>query len=98
MLRVGDVRVSNSTKNGRGPTQSTAEYRVRDRQLLLQYIIPLFDQNRLLTSKEYDYKLFKKALLVATASALTTIQKHSMLAELKNEVRPADYMSRCATA
>lgn len=95
MLRVGDVRVSNSTKNGRGPrpTQSMAEYRVRDKQLLLQYIIPLFDQNRLLTSKEYNYKLFKKALLVATDSALTTIQKHSMLAELKYEVRPADYKS-----
>nr|AYE93203.1 LAGLIDADG homing endonuclease [Termitomyces sp.] len=107
-LGVGEVRVDNSSllkakekgviKSLRSPcpcknVQTMAEFRVRDRQLLLQHIVPLFDQNRLLTSKYYNFELFKKALLVATDTALTKYQKHAMLAELKNQVRPADYMS-----
>jgi hypothetical protein len=70
-----------------------AEFRVRNKQLLLQHIIPLFDQNRLLTSKYYDYELFKQALLVASNASLTSPQKHIMLTELKNKVRATDYIS-----
>ena len=89
-LGIGEVRVANSS---RGTAQTMAEYRVRNRELLLQHIIPLFDQNRLLTSKYYDYELFKQALLVATNASLTSPQKHKMLTELKNKVRPTDYIS-----
>jgi len=70
-----------------------AEYRVRDRIQLLQHIIPIFDQHPLLTSKYYNYELFKQALLVSTNSALTTVQKHVKLNELKAQVRPTDYIS-----
>jgi len=90
MIGVGDVRVANSA---RGITQGMAEYRVRDKQLLLQYIIPLFDQNKLLTSKYYNYELFKKALFVATDSSIPTIQKHDILTELKSLEQPLGYIS-----
>jgi virulence-associated protein VapD len=82
-LGIGEVRVS----------QTTAEYRVRNKQQLLQHIIPLFDQNRLLTSKYYNYELFKQALLVSTDASLTSSQKHAMLIELKIRVRPTNYIS-----
>lgn len=88
MLGVGKVRVPNSST-----TQSMAEYQVRDRKLLLTHIIPLFDQNKLLTSKEFNFKLFKEALLVATNTSLSTVEKHTLLAKLKQKERPAEFMS-----
>lgn len=87
MLGVGMVRVSNSTR------QSMAEYQVRDRKLLLTHIIPLFDQNKLLTSKEFNFKLFKEAVLVSTNTSISTAVKHALLAELKQKERPSDFMS-----
>lgn len=92
MLGVGKVRVPNSTN-----TQSMAEYQVRDRKLLLTHIIPLFDQNKLLTSKEFNFKLFKEALLVSTNTSISTVYKHALLAELKQKERPAEFMSSAWT-
>ena len=70
-----------------------AEYRVRSTKLLLQYIIPIFDQNSLLTSKYHNYELFKQAILIQTNPLLTNIQKHNMLTELKSKVMPINYIS-----
>jgi hypothetical protein len=84
MLKVGEVRVS---------TKNMAEFRIRNRKLLLQYIIPLFDKYPLLTSKYFDYDVFKQALFVAMDSSLSTEQKHKRLTELKNKIRPYDYIS-----
>lgn len=50
MLGVGEVRVA---------SDGMAEFRIRDTKLLLEHIIPLFDQHRLLTSKCFNYSLFK---------------------------------------
>lgn len=73
MLGVGEVR---------NAEEGMAEFRFRDTKLLLQHIIPLFDQNRLLTSKYYHYNLFKQALLIATNPAIPTLHKHALLTEL----------------
>ena len=90
MLSIGEVRVANSS---RGRAHSMAEYRIRDRALLLKHIIPLFDQNRLLTSKEFNFKLFKEALLIATDTSLTTFEKHTLLTKLKQKERSNEYVS-----
>lgn len=87
-LGIGAVRVTKESHKN-----NLAEYRVRDRQLLLQHIIPIFDQYWLLTSKYYNYELFKGALLVSTNAALSTAQKQAMLTELKAKLRPLDYVS-----
>ena len=84
MLGVGEVRVA---------TDGMAEFRIRDTKLLLQHIIPLFDQHRLLTSKYFNYDLFKQGLLTTANSSLTTDQKHAILDELKRQIRPRDYIS-----
>lgn len=84
MLGVGEVRV---------PSDGMAEFRIRDTKLLLQHIIPLFDQHRLLTSKYFNYDLFKQGLLTTANSSLTTDQKHAILDELKRQIRPRDYIS-----
>lgn len=94
MLGVGEVRLASSS---RGKEHGMAEFRIRDRALLLKHIVPLFDQNRLLTSKYYNYDLFKKALIIASNSAIPTVQKHNMLQALKTQGlpngRPGDYVS-----
>jgi hypothetical protein len=87
MLGVGEVRVLSSS------LENMAEYRLRNKELLLKHIIPLFDQNPLLTSKQYNYELFKKALLISTNSSVTKIEKHILLTELKKQLRPVDYIS-----
>ena len=60
-----------------------AEYRIRNKKLLLEHIVPIFDQHCLLTSKHHNYKWFKKALLISTNAALNTVQKEIKLIELK---------------
>jgi len=84
MLGLGEVRVA---------SDGMAEFRIRDTKLLLQHIIPLFDQHRLLTSKYFNYDLFKQGLLTSTNSSLSTAQKHAILNELKRQIKPSDYIS-----
>nr|YP_009517217.1 LAGLIDADG homing endonuclease [Myochromella boudieri]AYE93141.1 LAGLIDADG homing endonuclease [Myochromella boudieri] len=84
---------TNIERDGKIIGRAMAEFRIRDRKLLLQHIIPIFDQYPLLTSKYYNYELFKKALLISSNSAIPTIKKHAMLVELKNQVRPNNYVS-----
>lgn len=81
MLGVGEVRVARD---------GMAEFQIRDSKLLLQHIIPLFDQHRLLTSKYFNYDLFKQGLLTTANSSLE--EKHAILCQLKRQV-PSDYIS-----
>lgn len=59
-----------------------AYYRVRNREHLFKYIIPIFDKHLLLTIKYFKYDLFKKALLVDRSDKLTKDEKHCKLKEL----------------
>lgn len=89
MLGVGEVRVS----------KTMAEYRVRNKETLLNHIIPLFDQHLLLTSKFYHYQLFKKALLISMSTELSKQDKYEQLNALRiqtakvNNLRSLDYVS-----
>ncbi len=86
MLGVGQVSVSS---NG------DAEFRIRDTKKIVQHIIPIFDKYPLLTSKYYNYDLFKQVAIIKTNSSLSTAQKHLLISELKNKVlgRPDNYIS-----
>ena len=69
------------------------EYRLRDVKKIIQHIIPLFDKYPLLTSKYYNYDLFKQAALILTDTSILTTDKHILLTELKSKVRPDNYIS-----
>jgi LAGLIDADG endonuclease len=86
MLNVGQVSVA---KDG------MAEFRIRSNKSLLQHIIPIFNRNSLLTSKYYDYDLFKKGLRIITDDSISKDHKHLMLLELKekNKIKPNNYIS-----
>ncbi len=83
-LGVGQVSVS---------ADGMAEYRLRDVKKIIQHIIPIFDKNILLTSKHYNYDLFKQAAFILTDTSISTAHKHILLTELKSKVRPDNYIS-----
>jgi hypothetical protein len=61
MLGAGQVSISGNM----------AEYRIRDLKSILQHIIPIFDKYPLLTSKYFNYDLFKQAALIFSNPILT---------------------------
>lgn len=78
MLGVGQVSISGNM----------AEYRIRDLQSILQHIIPIFDKYPLLTSKYFNYDLFKQAALIFSNPLLSKEKKDELLTELKSKIRP----------
>nr|QCI56432.1 hypothetical protein [Hypsizygus marmoreus]QKJ80186.1 hypothetical protein [Hypsizygus marmoreus] len=86
MLGVGSVSVPNSKDN-------CAEYRVRNIKHIIQYILPIFDQYLLLTSKHFNYTIFKQAILIMNDSTLTKEQKDIFISKLKSQIMPNDYVS-----
>jgi hypothetical protein len=84
MLGVGQVVVS---------ADGMAEYRVRDLNSIIKHIIPLFDKHLLLTSKYYNFNLFKQAALVKNNGSLSTEQKNNLLKDLKRKIRSDNYIS-----
>lgn len=86
MLGVGTVYVP---KNGR-----TARYRLRNVEHIILHLIPIFDKYPLLTSKYYNYDLFKQAALILYDKNLTSKEKDVKLQNLKrNKNIPNNYIS-----
>lgn len=83
ILGVGQVAVSGTD----------AEFRIRDKKAIVEHILPIFDKYPLLTSKHFNYTLFKQAALIITDSTLSKQQKDEALLALKNTTIPADYIS-----
>jgi Cytochrome C and Quinol oxidase polypeptide I/LAGLIDADG endonuclease len=86
MLPVGSVSVPNSKDN-------TAEFRIRNIQHIIQYILPIFDTFPLLTSKYFYFKLFREAILIMNDSALTKEEKDKQISSLKIQTMPDNYTS-----
>lgn len=86
LLGVGSVSVTNSKDN-------CAEYRVRDINHIIQFILPIFDKYPLLTSKHFNYILFKQAILIMSDSTLTKDQKDLLISEVKSQSISNDYIS-----
>jgi hypothetical protein len=86
MIGVGTVYVP---KNGR-----TARYRLRNVEHIMLYLIPILDKYPLLTSKYYNYHLFKQAALILHYKTLTPKEKYTKLAILsKQKTLPNNYIS-----
>lgn len=86
ILGVGSVSVPNSK-------DKTAEYRIRDRQTIINVILPIFDKYTLLTSKQFHYQLFRKAILLYSDSTLSIEDKNKQLTILKSQVIPTNFIS-----
>ncbi len=86
MVGVGSVSVPNSKDN-------CAEYRVRDIKHIIQYILPIFDQYPLLTSKHFNYTIFKQAIIIMNDSNISTENKDILISLLKSQSMSTDYIS-----
>ncbi len=83
-LGVGTVR-----EDKRG----MAHFLVRDKETIKKVIIPLFDKNILLTSKEYNYLKFKHCIEISDNSTLTQEQKIFLINEINSTTIPIDFQS-----
>nr|ALY05408.1 LAGLIDADG protein [Stupenda singularis] len=68
-------------------------YRIRDRNILRSCIIPIFDEKKLWTVKNYDFEKVKAASEVLEDQELTTGEKYSKVAEIKEKKAPEFYVS-----
>ena len=84
MTGVGQVSV---------PADGNAEYRVRDVKNIINYIIPIFDKYPLLTSKYFNYELFRQAAFILNDKSISISERHSLLSNLKLKIRPENYIS-----
>jgi len=86
-LKIGSVTIDN--KN------SQAVYRVRNREHIVKYVIPIFDAHPLLTSKHFRYTLFKEAIIISESSDLSRKEKSFLLSNLKSKMSniPNNYVS-----
>jgi hypothetical protein len=77
-LGVGSVSTSYKGKKSMGL------YRLRDRQHIINIIIPIFDKHPPLTSKRYRaYKFFREAIFIADRSDLSVQTKNILISEIK---------------
>ena len=71
-----------------------AHFLIRDKVILKNIIIPLFDKNFLLTSKEYNYQQFKRCIEISDSTTLTQEQKINRINWfLNNEPEMAEYVA-----
>lgn len=73
-LNFGDINIDKNS--------NMAMFRVRDRKLLLNYIIPIFDFYPLLTTKYYYYDRFKKILHILDNNNLSKSEKDTLISSL----------------
>ena len=89
MLCVGSVSISNSNDN-------IAEFRIRKIHHIIQYILPIFDKYPLLTSKHFNYKLFREAILISANTLISYEQRDKLITDIKIKSEsgiPTDYIS-----
>ena len=75
----------------KGP--KTAQFIIRDRKVLEQVILPIFDKYPLLTSKQFNYLKFRKALFILNSIKERQDEIKDRLFLLKCEPIPYDYIS-----
>lgn len=83
MLGVGSITIC----------KENAEFRIRNRQHIIKYIIPIFDEYSLLTSKYFNYKNFKEAILILDNPSLSKEEKDIKIKNLNNLIIPDNYIS-----
>lgn len=86
MLGVGSVSVNKAKDN-------TSHYGVRNIQHIIHYILPIFETYPLLTSKYFNYDLFKKAIVIMNDSSLSNKEKDEKISYLKTQCRPDNFIS-----
>jgi len=75
------------------PKTNIAHFIIRDRKIIKEIILPIFDKYPLLTSKYFDYIKFKNAHSILINSSSTEDEKNKLLLILYNESKADNYIS-----
>jgi hypothetical protein len=86
MLKVGSVGVTDEKNN-------MAVFRIRDYKNIIKFILPIFDVCPLLTSKYFDYSIFREAILIMNNPSLSKEEKNNLISKIKAKQLPIDYIS-----
>ena len=68
-------------------------YILRDKKYIENILFPIFDNNYLLTSKYYNYIIFKECLLISNNKDLSQKDKILLIKSIKDKERPDNYIS-----
>lgn len=71
-------------------------YRVRNIRDIVDYILPIFEKNILLTSKYYYYSIFKEAIYIKIDKNISDSNKDVIISSLKEKYNsgiPSNYIS-----
>lgn len=84
-LSVGSITIETSKKMG--------TFRIRDRKMLKEIIIPIFETYPLLTSKFFSYIKFRDAISVMNNDSLTKNEKNSLILQILKTKIDKDFVS-----
>lgn len=84
-LKYGSVNL----KSGK----NMAEFRIRDRKILLNVVVPIFTHFFLYSTKQFYFSRWVKALHVLENNTYTTSEKNEILTKLKQETHADTYIS-----
>lgn len=82
-LGVGNINKSLGMSN----------YVIRKKEHLINIIIPIFDKNMLLSSKQFNYLKFKDALYISLNKNISNENKIILIKEIKDRKIPINYKS-----
>ncbi|CUM53094.1 unnamed protein product [Debaryomyces fabryi] len=66
---------------------------LRDKKKIEEVLFPIFDKYYLLSSKYFNYMLFKESILISNDINLSQKDKILKIKEVKNKKLPKDYTS-----
>ena len=73
--------------------KNMAEFRIRDRKILINLVVPLFTRYPLYSTKHFYFLRWVKALQVLESKKWTTAEKNEMLTKLKSQLPSDTYVS-----
>ena len=73
--------------------KNMAEFRIRDRKILIHLVVPLFTRYPLYSTKDFYFLRWVKALQVLESKKWTTAEKNEILTKLKSQLPSDIYVS-----
>lgn len=88
-LGIGQVILHNSgVKDG-----NQATFRIRNKNDIINKILPIFNKYNLLTSKQFNYNKFYKSIIISNNNNLSQLDKILEINKIKNLKLPNNYIS-----